>query len=152
NWYDTRSLEPLQPTYISTVDSANLAGCLLTLKQGLMEKAREPLLGLWVVSGLTDTFHVIEEAWHSLGAVTGEEAARKRSKLEDSLKALEGALGQTPSDLPAWAKWLLDLKGCTAALSDGVRRLSESASPFAGELDLWTRRFSATIEKYIREL
>ncbi|WP_246837760.1 glucoamylase family protein [Salinicola sp. MH3R3-1] len=31
NWYDTRSLEPLEPLYVSTVDSGNLAGHLITL-------------------------------------------------------------------------------------------------------------------------
>jgi cyclic beta-1,2-glucan synthetase len=31
NWYDTRTLAPLPPAYISTVDSGNLAGALLTL-------------------------------------------------------------------------------------------------------------------------
>ena len=45
NWYDTRTLEPLQPTYVSTVDSGNLVGCLLTLKQGLLEKMNAPLWG-----------------------------------------------------------------------------------------------------------
>ena len=45
NWYETRTLRPLPPAYISTVDSGNLLGCLLTLKQGLMEKTREPVLG-----------------------------------------------------------------------------------------------------------
>ena len=39
NWYDTRTLEPLQPRYISTVDSGNLAGHLLTLAAGLDELA-----------------------------------------------------------------------------------------------------------------
>src|SRR4030042_4659535 len=34
NWYDTKSLKPLSPLYISTVDSGNLAGHLLTLRQG----------------------------------------------------------------------------------------------------------------------
>ncbi len=36
NWYDTQSLQPLLPRYISTVDSGNLAGHLLTLRQGLL--------------------------------------------------------------------------------------------------------------------
>ena len=36
NWYNTGSLEPLYPRYVSTVDSGNLAGHLLTLKQGLL--------------------------------------------------------------------------------------------------------------------
>src|SRR5581483_12346834 len=35
NWYDTRSLEPLAPRYISTVDSGNLAGALVTLAAGV---------------------------------------------------------------------------------------------------------------------
>jgi len=36
NWYDTQSLKPLPPTYISTVDSGNLAAHLLTLRPGLL--------------------------------------------------------------------------------------------------------------------
>jgi len=39
NWYDTKSLQPLLPRYVSTVDSGNLAGCLLALKQGCKEAA-----------------------------------------------------------------------------------------------------------------
>ena len=34
NWYDTQSLKPLPPLYVSTVDSGNLAGHLLTLRPG----------------------------------------------------------------------------------------------------------------------
>ncbi|MGH9408464.1 MAG: DUF3131 domain-containing protein, partial [Vicinamibacterales bacterium] len=41
NWYDTRTLEPLPPSYVSTVDSGNLAGALLTLSVGLRELAPE---------------------------------------------------------------------------------------------------------------
>jgi len=39
NWYDTRTLAPLQPAYISTVDSGNLAGALLTLSVALSQMA-----------------------------------------------------------------------------------------------------------------
>ena len=35
NWYDTRTLAPLPPAYVSTVDSGNLAAALLTLAVGL---------------------------------------------------------------------------------------------------------------------
>ncbi|SHF11073.1 Putative glucoamylase [Desulforamulus putei DSM 12395] len=37
NWYDTVTLEPLPPLYVSTVDSGNLVGCLMTVKEGLAE-------------------------------------------------------------------------------------------------------------------
>jgi cyclic beta-1,2-glucan synthetase len=40
NWYDTRSLAPLPPSYVSTVDSANLAGALMILVEGLRQAGR----------------------------------------------------------------------------------------------------------------
>ena len=39
NWYDTRTLQPLPPAYISTVDSGNFLACLVALKQGLQREA-----------------------------------------------------------------------------------------------------------------
>jgi cyclic beta-1,2-glucan synthetase len=39
NWYDTRTLEPLSPKYLSTVDSGNLAGALITLAAGVRDLA-----------------------------------------------------------------------------------------------------------------
>src|SRR5206468_4810053 len=42
NWYQTQTLQPLPPRYISTVDSGNFLGCLLTLAHGLREKAEAP--------------------------------------------------------------------------------------------------------------
>ena len=45
NWYDTRSLEPLEPRYVSVVDSGNLAVSLVTLKQGCLDLAAAPMIG-----------------------------------------------------------------------------------------------------------
>jgi cyclic beta-1,2-glucan synthetase len=42
NWYDTESLAPLLPRYVSTVDSGNLAGALIALSEGLRQLAGEP--------------------------------------------------------------------------------------------------------------
>ena len=39
NWYDTRTLAPLAPRYVSTVDSGNLAGALVALAEGLRRLA-----------------------------------------------------------------------------------------------------------------
>ncbi len=39
NWYNTETLSPLLPKYVSTVDSGNLAGSLLTLSVGLRDIA-----------------------------------------------------------------------------------------------------------------
>ncbi|UTW69649.1 hypothetical protein KHA80_00570 [Anaerobacillus sp. HL2] len=40
NWYDTVTLKPLHPIYVSTVDSGNFVGCLMTVKEGLQEWLR----------------------------------------------------------------------------------------------------------------
>jgi cellobiose phosphorylase len=68
NWYDTRSLAPLEPRYISSVDSGNLAGHLLTLRPGLLALAGEQVLPPRVFEGLRDTFNLV--AGTSQGAPT----------------------------------------------------------------------------------
>ena len=42
NWYDTATLAPLHPRYVSTVDSGNLAGALIALAQGLIQLEENP--------------------------------------------------------------------------------------------------------------
>jgi len=59
NWYDTRTLQPLRPIYVSSVDSGNLAGLMLTLRPGLLALADAPILSPRAVDGLQDTFQVL---------------------------------------------------------------------------------------------
>ncbi len=58
NWYDTTTLEPLLPRYVSTVDSGNLAGHLVILATGLDELAREPIGRTQTFVGLCETLEV----------------------------------------------------------------------------------------------
>lgn len=44
NWYDTITLTPLAPRYISTVDSGNLIGHLITLQQGLINLSEKKII------------------------------------------------------------------------------------------------------------
>jgi cellobiose phosphorylase len=62
NWYDTQSLKPLPPLYISTVDSGNLAAYLLTLRSGLLELPDDKILGPRLLDGLRDTLMVLVDA------------------------------------------------------------------------------------------
>ncbi len=63
NWYDTQSLLPLTPKYISTVDSGNLAGYLITLKQGAIELADNltEILSRTNKEGIQDCLNLINE-------------------------------------------------------------------------------------------
>ncbi len=55
NWYDTQTLKPLNPRYVSTVDSGNMAAHLVTLQAGLAQWKYQPVMSLpvsWKVSAI----------------------------------------------------------------------------------------------------
>ncbi|WP_419823103.1 GH36-type glycosyl hydrolase domain-containing protein [Anoxybacterium hadale] len=55
NWYDTRTLEPLHPLYVSTVDSGNFVCYLIILQEGLKKYLSAPLVDAVFVRGIKDT-------------------------------------------------------------------------------------------------
>lgn len=61
NWYETRTLNLLNPHYISSVDSGNLAGSLLTLQAGLLELKHQPIDSGKYLQGLSDTLTILTE-------------------------------------------------------------------------------------------
>ncbi|MEO8608430.1 MAG: glucoamylase family protein [Chloroflexota bacterium] len=61
NWYDTQTLKPLSPRYISAVDSGNLAGCLVALRQGLQHLDDVPIMRAQRWQGLLDTLSILAE-------------------------------------------------------------------------------------------
>jgi cellobiose phosphorylase len=62
NWYDTQSLQALPMLYVSTVDSGNLAGHLLTLRGGLLGLADAPILEVRLLAGLNDTLGLLAQS------------------------------------------------------------------------------------------
>ncbi len=97
NWYDTRTLKPLRPHYVSSVDSGNLAGALFTLRAGLWELKNQPVVSPRVLAGLRDTL----DRCIVSGAID-----RLREKLQ----------APPPADLPAMSALLQELSRDVAAL------------------------------------
>ncbi len=60
NWYDTRTLQPLPPVFISSVDNGNLLASLWTLQQGCEAFLKKPLLQSSLYDGLMDHVFVLE--------------------------------------------------------------------------------------------
>ncbi|QOC24035.1 cellobiose phosphorylase [Wenzhouxiangella sp. AB-CW3] len=77
NWYELRDLNRLEPAYVSTVDSGNLAVALSTLAQGLDELIVSPLDVPRLLKGVSDTLGVIAE---TVEALPGAVPANKRSR------------------------------------------------------------------------
>lgn len=115
NWYDTQTLEPLQPMYVSTVDSGNFVGHVLTLRQGLFECLHAPVVGVPVFGGL-------EDAFAALRSLSGRDAE------DDLWRPFADALAaarRVPSALPIAAtraalhELFLRAQALHAALSQG---------------------------------
>ena len=58
NWYDTRDLRLLDPRYVSTVDSGNLAGHLIALANACREWGERPLATQTRLDGVVDTLDI----------------------------------------------------------------------------------------------
>ncbi|MEO5623823.1 MAG: glucoamylase family protein [Dokdonella sp.] len=108
NWYDTVTLQPLNPQYVSTVDSGNLAGHLLTLREGLLQLADSAVLHPRLFAGLADTFGVLSDACgvndvpaldesREIFAALERDPARTPAAIRDRLQALL-QLGETIAD------------------------------------------------------
>jgi cyclic beta-1,2-glucan synthetase len=125
NWYDSRTLAPLPPGYVSTVDSGNLCGALLTLSEGLGALAANPQTAEQVRSGLEDAAALLlaslkpgadgalaaelSEIESLLGGETdtGEALARLRTRVP-RLHAVAEALAEADPEAAYWARTLAD--------------------------------------------
>ena len=116
NWYDTQTLAPLRPHYISTVDSGNLAGQLLTLRAGLLALADEPVLARGWREGVHDTFGVLLEA---LAPLQAQPAALSES-LTSFVQVLDRYRARPPSARAEWRAMLAALDSGAAAIGAAV--------------------------------
>jgi cellobiose phosphorylase len=107
NWYDTRSLQPLPPRYISSVDSGNLAGHLLTLRAGLLAVPEQPIVSPRLFEGLLDTFSQLGQAMIQASPLP---VARLQSLLERTCTEL-------PATLPAVQQALFLIAAAAADLA-----------------------------------
>ena len=136
NWYDTESLQPLVPMYISTVDSGNLAAHLLTLRAGLTALPDEKITGPKVFDGLLDTLGILMD-------VAGETAPALLIQVRDDLVSLCAARPNT-----------------CEAIQDSLSKLATSAQEMVrvfeidpeGQAAHWARAFTAQCRAALDDL
>jgi len=129
NWYDTRTLKPLLPLYVSSVDSGNLAGHLLTLGAGLRELADAKILDPQIFAGLRDTVGILRR----LG---GEHVALTR---------LDADLEKAPSTLRAAATLL-------RRAANHARQTSSALADREEDLRAWAQTLQHNCEEHLQEL
>ncbi len=107
NWYDTQTLQPLAPRYISSVDSGNLAAHLLTLRAGLLALPDQRIVSARVFEGLADTLALLPD-------VTPEPDQEAVRGLRSLLYAVSASPG---TKLPAIRQQLATVADATTALA-----------------------------------
>jgi cyclic beta-1,2-glucan synthetase len=134
NWYDTRSLKPLLPLYVSTVDSGNLAGHLLVLRRGLIEFPDVPVMPRRLFGGLRDTARVLLDV--ARGFDRNSQSSIVPVVSSDSLHKIqrfESQLDDRPESLSTSLLRLKDLAALAAQISIGIGD-DEEAKWWAGAL------------------
>ncbi|MBA4384831.1 MAG: hypothetical protein C0410_08850, partial [Anaerolinea sp.] len=61
NWYDTQTLQPLRPRYVSTVDSGNLAASFIVTSQACKDILGQPIFRWDLWQGYLDTLSNLSE-------------------------------------------------------------------------------------------
>jgi cyclic beta-1,2-glucan synthetase len=118
NWYDTGTLMPLYPRYISSVDSGNLAGHLLTLKQALLQMPQQPIVSPLIFEGIQSTYLILLD----------ELGQQQYPALQQFGRQLDIALKQESRNYPSYKLFLYNLSSWLELCKQEIHEpLSESA-------------------------
>ncbi len=152
NWYDTRDLRPLEPRYVSSVDSGNLAAHLIALSSACDEWQRSPVLAQKAVSGLGDALDLAREALQVLPDDVRTQAIT-RHQLEDALDDLDAALwarGMAPEEV---SEALEEAVPFAVTLADVAQAMTtDLGADDDTELLYWSNATRHSIESWRRDL
>jgi cyclic beta-1,2-glucan synthetase len=152
NWYDTRDLRPLDPQYVSSVDSGNLAGHLIALANTCREWIRRPTAGPELFAGIEDGLNLTRESLHGLPDDRRTQTIT-RHQLGDALDALAAALRQNRMpvvDIPAR---LAEVAPHATIMVDIARTLASERGDDAGaEMLFWAEATLGAIESHRRDV
>jgi len=149
NWYDTRDLRPLEPVYVSTVDSGNLAGHLIAMAQACHELAHRPRFGPEVLEGARDALQLVLD---SVKKAEGTEAVTTK-QLREAAAAMSAVLDDPPTTLPDWAERLEKLETRASQLLDIAGTLSsEIEDDSRSEILVWARAVRNSVRSHARDL
>jgi cyclic beta-1,2-glucan glucanotransferase len=134
NWYDTLTLQPLPPRYISTVDSGNLTGHLLTLRQGIFAMTHQKIVHPRFLEGLQDTAGLLEKE------------LKDKNLIRAFKKDLATAMDSTPGTLQS-ARFALERLAVTS-----MNILVSQETDRNSETYRWTEALTRQIQDHLEYL
>ena len=140
NWYDTQTLQRLEPEYVSTVDSGNLAGHLLAVSNACRQFVDQPLALSAAPSGIGDSLALAHDATGATGWA---------GVAWPDLPEPHDAPTATIAD---WSASLARLSADAAAIASGTESASGAQGEGVDELTAWAMAARATAESHRRDL
>ena len=156
NWHDTRDLRVLEPAYVSSVDSGNLAGHLIAVAQSCREWATVGVNGVVRRRAVLDTIHLAQQALEIAPEIAGlmqiladlaQAAADPKTDLQalmpDAAKAAEISqrTGAPGSDIVFWTT---AIHHC---LTEQLADLAQPTDPaLLAEVEAMARTFATDME------
>ena len=152
NWYDTRSLRPLDPVYVSTVDSGNLAGHLIAVAQACRDLRHRPSFDPAILDGIRDALQLFLESLATRGNARPA-AASMEARLRETAAALAALLEVPPASHPEWARRLEALQSDADTLAELAGRLTTDAvaGPRPGPM-AWAAAVRNAVRSHARDL
>jgi cyclic beta-1,2-glucan synthetase len=148
NWYDTRDLRPLDPRYVSSVDSGNLAAHLIAVANACHEWIDVPVASAAAIAGVEDAIQLMREA---LLLLPDDRRAQSitRDQIEDALNALVDALEASEIAAADIEARLTDLAAHAATLADGALALAGEHDDAAhADMSFWAAAVQDSIESW----
>jgi len=153
NWYGTLDRRPLEPKYISSVDSGNLAGHLITLWNACAEMAARPMIDPRWLAGIEDALGLMRESL--VGVADDDPGSALRKQLSGDLDRIAVLLGRGASTPVAISERLQELAHHAESVAGIARTLAEQRGESAGtgaELLVWANAVSASVRSHRRDL
>ncbi len=152
NWYDTRDLRRLEPEYVSSVDSGNLAGHLLALANACREIIDQPLPVATALAGIGDAIALARQAAGAIGDDRRSQTLTRR-QLDEALAPLAKGVLTIPATPEAWAARLDELAAHARTLADVAAALTaERGEGQDGELVAWARAARGAVDSHRQDL
>jgi cyclic beta-1,2-glucan synthetase len=153
NWYDTTDLRPLEPMYVSTVDSGNLAGHLIALTQGLNQLKRRSSRRPEIFSGINDALELL---LHSMEEIEHPQRTQvvTAHQLQEAADAVLQLLNDPPVSPLEWHDRLQALAVEAETLLDMARTLTAEVvdSDHESEVSTWAAAVLNSVRSHVRDL
>jgi len=153
NWYDTKTLQPLHPQYISTVDSGNLCGHLIAVRQAFIETPDEKLFDQRTLAGLRDTVEAISAEAAELAAIRQRTEVVTVGQLQTEIEACLNSFTGSPTSILSWQILLKSVADRSLVIEDIVEAFSLEYGPENfKDLHWWAGTLRHQVGSYRRDL